>query len=483
MARGPGVKLSWWQKALVRLALKAAGTTQPLSLVDPSGWSRALALLGNPSATGKTVSDETAMRVTVVWACNKILSESVGMLPWAIYERGKDGNATKVDHPLAEVLVAQPNSDMTSQEFREACQLNLGLHGNAYCFTERTTKGEVFSLYPIPAPNVVPQRNDETKEITYKITDRGKQETFPREKIWHVKGFGGTGLVGLSPIGAAREAMGLAMATEEFQARFFGQGARPSAIAKIPQWLDKDQRVIARENLQQLLGGLENAHRVHLLEGGMELDTWGQPLDDLQFVELRQFQLTEICRLYRIPPHMVADLSRATFSNIEQMSLEFVTFTLMPWLTRFETSIARWLLKREDRAHFFARFNFEGLLRADSKGRAEYYTAALQNGWMNRNEVRAKENQNSVEGLDIYTAQLNLTPVDQLPRVAGAAAPRKEATEESPSEIKFARLVGEMNERFDDFSTALEELSHSISAAAERADARAAEFGKLARVK
>lgn len=428
MAAKPDLKLNWWRKALLGLgarALKAAsgqGATASLSLTDPSNWARLLA--SARSVTGKVVDDESAMRVTTVWACNKVLAESVAMLPWAIYERLEGGNARKLDdHPLADVLVDSPNADMTAQELLEAGQLNLGLHGNAYHLVERAG-GRVTSLYPLPATDVVPQRNQETGEISYRWNDRGRWETLPRERVWHVKGFGGNGLVGLSPLGAAREAFGLAMAAEEFQARFFGQGGRPSAVVKVPTWLDEDQRTIARENLQKLLGGLDNAFKFHLLEGGMELEPWGQALDDLQFAELRQLQVREICRIYRVPPHMVADLAQATFNNMEQLSLEFVTYTLMPWLTRWERSAARWLLAPEERRRLFVRFNFEALLRADSAGRAELYSKAVQNGWMTRNEVRAKENMNSAAGLDEFTVQVNLSPIEQL---AAAIAARPTA--------------------------------------------------------
>lgn len=433
MAEGSDPKLSWWTKTALRFALKGLGSQQTLSLTDPSGWPRRL--LGSPSATGVSVTSETAMRATTMWACGKILSESIGMLPIAAFEPKGENNAVQIrDHPVASLLARKPNADMDGQEMIEAGQLNLGLAGNAYHFRD-DSGGEPVSLYPIPSGRVVPQRNRETREISYRVLEDGVWSDYPREKIWHVKGFGSDGLVGLSPIGVAREAFGLALATEEFQARFFKEGARPSATVSMPQFLKPDQRTEAREIIQQLLGGLENAHKVHLLEGGMKLEPWGLPLEDLQFVELRRFQIEEICRLFRIPPHMVGELSKATFSNIEQMSLEFVVFTLMPWLTRWERSAGRWLLSAKDqRKGIFLRFNFDALLRADSQGRAQLFASALQNGWMSRNEVRAKENLNRVDGLDDYTVQVNLTPVDMLGSVQeNAAAARKPATPPAPA--------------------------------------------------
>lgn len=235
--------------------------------------------------------------------------------------------------------------------------------------------------------------------------------------------------MGLSPLGVQREAMGLAMAAEEFGARMFSNGARPSGVVKIPQWLNPDQRKIARENLNDLYAGLENAHKLMLLEGGMEFDGNAAqiPPEDMQFLQLRQFQVHEICRIYRVPPHMVADLERATFSNIEQMSLEFVTYTLMPWLRRWETSIQRWLFTPGERERLYVRFNVDGLLRADSDGRSKIYSVFLQNGVMNRNEARALENMNIVEGLETYTVQSNMVPLDKIGAIADANIRRGEA--------------------------------------------------------
>jgi HK97 family phage portal protein len=242
----------------------------------------------------------------------------------------------------------------------------------------------------------------------------------PREKVWHVKGFG-NGIEGLSPLGAARESAGFALAMQEFGSRFFSQGGMPAGIVSIPGQLNKTQREEARENLQRVLAGLGNAHKFALFEQGMKPEAWGNtPLKDMEFMMLMQFSVPEICRFFRVPPHMVADLSRATFSNIEHLSQEFVMFTLMPYFTRIEASVSRWLMRPRERGKLFLRFNFEGLLRADSKGRAEFYASALQNGWMNRNEVRGKEKFNRVEGLDGYTVQTNMAPVDKLEGLADA---------------------------------------------------------------
>lgn len=383
---------------------------------------------GNVSSSGKSVTEDSILCVSAAWCCLRILCETIGSLPWAIFKDDGKGNSEKVEHPLSNVLIASPNREMDSVEFRETEVLNLAGNGNAYSLIERLG-GRINSLTPMRSSLVKPmQKEDQNTRLEipegatfFRFSDRGKIEDLPREKVWHVKTFGWNGREGLSPIASAREYIGGAMAAEEFGNRFFSQGGAPSGTLTVPQWLTADQRKIARENMNQLMGGLGNAHRMALFEGGLKPEPWGDMnFEDMQFLMLRQFSVIEICRLYRIPPHMVADLSRATFSNIEHLSQEFVMFTLMPYLTRFEQSAQKWLFKPEERGKFFLRFNAEGLLRADSAGRAAFYTTALQNGWMSRNEVRGKENLNRVEGLDEYTVQLNMAVIDALGKILGA---------------------------------------------------------------
>lgn len=380
--------------------------------------------LAGPTAAGRVVNEQSAMSIAATWACVRILAETIAALPWALHRKNASGNSERADdHPLQDVLLS-PNSEMTSSEFREALMVNLCLNGNAYSLIERSGS-RVVALFPLRSMNVRPVRKQgsNTKlaipegETFFKVSDRGKTDDFPRERVWHIKTFGHDGLVGLSPIGAAREAMGAALAGEEFANRFFSQGGMPAGTVSYPGWLTEVQRAEARKHLQELVGGLGKAHQFAMFEGGVKPEPWeAMPLEDMQFLGLRKFSVNEICRLYRVPPHMVGDLDRATFSNIEHQSLEFVQHTILPYLTRFESSVAKWLLPVGDRARHFLKFNVEGLLRADSAGRASFYSSALQNGWMNRNEVRAKENLNRVDDLDAYTVQVNLTPVQELAR-------------------------------------------------------------------
>lgn len=424
------------RKAVRWTGLKAQQyASAALGLTDPAlaSW-----FSGGTTAAGKAVTATTAMQITTVWACVRVLAETVGSLPWGIYRQDKSGNSEKIDtHPLADVLIGSPNKDMTSLELREAKTANLALQGNGYSLIERNGAGNVASIYPIPAGGVQCRRLD-SGVLEYKVNDRGRWETYPQDKIWHWKGFGTHGWTGLSPIAYARESMGLALGAEDFGARLFSQGAAASAIFSIPQWLKDDQRKEARKAIKESTTGAINMHNPLLLEGGITTQPGIFPPEDLQFLQLRQFQVHEICRLFRISPHMIADLERATNNNIEQLSLEFVMYTMLPYFRRIEESAQKWLFKPAERGQFFLRFNFEGLLRADSVARAQLYSIMLQNGVYNRNEVRALENRNrsEAEGMDEYTVQSNMAIIDQLANlVAARAAPAAPAV---PAPAKLA---------------------------------------------
>lgn len=373
-------------------------------------------MFGSGTYAGKSVDEVSAMQASAVFGCVRGIAETCAMLPCKVFERDRKGNAIEVDHPLAEILTSSPNGDMDDVEFKEAKFSNIALQGNGYSFVERRGDGNVSSLYPIVANNVDPRWNRDRNEIEFRINDRGRWDTVPREKIWHVKGFSSNGLVGYNPVACMRQAIGLTLATEEFGSRFFGQGATTSAVVTTPGFLTPEQRALAKKSLGDRYEGLGNAHKFMLLEGGMTLQTVTMPLEDAQFLLLRGFQVDEICRIFRYPPHMVAKMDRATFANIEQQAIEFAVYTLQPYLVRLERSAARWLFKAGDRKRFFVRFNLEALLRGDSETRARFYSSMLQNGVYNRNEVRALENRNRVDGqgMDDYTVQQNMIDVNQL---------------------------------------------------------------------
>lgn len=390
---------------------------------------------GAGTATGKTVNDTTAMQVTTFFAGVRLLAETMGAFPSAIYRSEKGGNASKADdHPLSEVLIYQPNSEMNGVEYREASTSNLAARGNAYSLIERRGSGDVSSLFPVPASSVAVRRDSTTGfETKYGIKDRGKTEWYPADKVWHRRGFSYDGLVGLSPIGCAREAIALALAGEEFNARLFSQGLMPSARVSIPNWLTKEQRELAERKLAEMHTGLMNMNRPMLLEGGMKVESGLITPDEAQFLQLRQFTVVEICRLLGIKPHMIAALERATDNNIERLSLEFVMYTMLPHMRRDEAA-ARKLLRPADRSRYFYRYNFEGLLRADSVARAGLYSILLQNGVYSRNEVRALENRNAsdADGMDDYTVQLNMGLIQLMEALQRSAVEKNEADAQPP---------------------------------------------------
>lgn len=386
--------------------------------------------LSNVSSSGKAVNEQSMLGISAAWCCRRILAESIGMLPWSMFTKDSKGNAEKADdHWLQDVLVYSPNREQTSNEFRETGAMGLTGDGNAYSLIERAGK-RITSLTPLFGIEPMRKNGSNTKlalrdgDIFFRWSDGGVPEDFPREKIWHLKGFGSNPLKGLSPIGAAREALGGALAMEEFANRFFSQGGMPAGTVSYPGWLTPEQREVARDGLQRMIGGLGNAHKFALFEGGVKPEPWNtMNLEEMQFIFARRFSVLEICRFYRVPPHMVAELEKgASYASIEQMSQEFVMFTLMPYITRIEASVSKWLLPVEERRKVYLRFNYEGLLRADSKGRAEMYASAVQNGWLNRNEVRGKENLNHVDGLDGFTAQTNLASVEKIVESSAAQA-------------------------------------------------------------
>lgn len=413
-------------KQIAKLTLKALALVQTYTLTNPT-FGKLLG--GQATYAGKSIDENSAMMVSTAWACVRLLSQTIGYLPWAIYEQDGKGNSTRIDHDLSAVLIDSPNVDMTSVEFKEAKVTNLSLQGNCYSLKETRTDQSISALYPIPTC-YVQNKISKDGEIYYAINDRGKWDDYPREKIWHVKGFGSNGLAGLSPIAYARQTLGLSLATEEFQARFFSAGAAPSWLVSIPNWLHPDQRVIARENIQRLVAGNENAHKAWLLEGGMTAQPGTMPLADAQFLELRGLTVDEVCRWFGVPPHLVAKLDRSTNNNIEQQSLEFIMYGLQHYLTRFESSATKWLFKPDERKRFFLRFNVDALLRADAVGRAALWSAGAQNGYLNRNEIRAKEgwNRSNDAGMDSYTVQSNLVPIDKL----GALADKQAAPTPAP---------------------------------------------------
>ena len=379
------------------------------------------------TSTGKVVTERSAMQMTAVYACVRILSESIAGLPLHLYQYKKDGGKEKaIGHPLYLLLHDEPNPEMSSFVFRETLMTHLLLWGNAYAQIIRNGKGEVLALYPL-MPNKMSVNRDEKGELFYEYTRSfeeirsGLKEkvTLRPSEVLHIPGLGFDGLVGYSPIAMAKNAIGLALATEEYGSKFFQNGAAPSGVLEHPGTIKDPVKV--RESWQQTFGGSANSGKIAVLEEGMKYTPISISPDQAQFLETRKFQMNEIARIFRIPPHMIGDLDRSSFSNIEQQSLEFVKYTLNPWVVRWEQALQRSLFSPKEKQTFFVKFNVEGLLRGDYEGRMNGYATARQNGWMSANDIRELENLDRIseeDGGDLYLINGNMLPLSK----AGAFA-------------------------------------------------------------
>lgn len=377
------------------------------------------------SAAGKSVTERSAMQMTAVYSCVRVLSEAVAVVPLQVFRTTAGGSTEKAtDAPLYRLLHDEPNPEMTSFVFRETLMTHLLLWGNAYAQVIRNGRDEVVALYPL-MPNRMRVDRDGSGSLFYEYTvtpadPKGRFEVArlsPRE-VLHIPGLGFDGLVGYSPIAMAKNAIGLAIAAEEYGSKFYANGAAPSGVLEHPNTL-KDPKKI-RESWEQAFGGSARAHRIAVLEEGMRYTPISINPAEAQFLETRKFQLNEIARIFRVPPHMVGDLEQSSYSNIEQQSLEFVKYTLEPWLVRWEQSLSRALLSERDKESLSIRFNVDGLLRGDYESRMKGYATARQNGWMSANDIRELENLDRIpeeEGGDLYLINGNMLPLAK----AGAA--------------------------------------------------------------
>lgn len=388
------------------------------------------------STSGKQVTERSAMQMTAVYSCVRILSEAVAGLPLHLY-RYKDGGGKEkaIDHPLYRLLHDEPNPEMSSFVFRETLMTHLLLWGNAYAQIIRNGKGEIMALYPL-MPNKMRVDRDEHGKLYYEYSHSSDEAGTMKNTtvrltpydVLHIPGLGFDGLVGYSPIAMAKNAIGMAIACEEYGAKFFANGAAPSGVLEHPGVIKDPQKV--REAWQSQFGGSANSNKVAVLEEGMKYTPISISPEQAQFLETRKFQINEIARIFRIPPHMVGDLEKSSFSNIEQQSLEFVKYTLDPWVIRWEQSLSRILFTDEEKKTLFFKFSVEGLLRGDYQSRMNGYATARQNGWMSANDIRELENMDKIpaeEGGDLYLINGSMLPMQN----AGAYAEKETDKEET----------------------------------------------------
>ena len=375
-------------------------------------------LLFGRTTSGKTVNERTALQTTAVYACVRILSETIASLPLHVYRYTEGGKAKDTEHVLYTLLHDEPNPDMTSFVFRETLMSHLLIWGNAYSQILRDRSGQVIGLYPLLPDQMSVHRSEKGK--LYYVYNRYEEDNpnfqekgsivLSQEEVLHIPGLGFDGLIGYSPIALAKNAVGMTLACEEYGASFFSNGANPGGVLEHPGILKDPGKV--RDSWNAVYQGTRNAHKVAVLEEGMSYKQIGIPPEEAQFLETRKFQINEIARLYRIPPHMIGDLEKSSFSNIEQQSLEFVKYTLDPWVVRLEQAFKRSLFLPEEKKKYFVKFNVDGLLRGDYQSRMSGYAIARQNGWLSTNDIRELEDLNLLtdeEGGNLYLINGNMT--------------------------------------------------------------------------
>jgi HK97 family phage portal protein len=377
---------------------------------------------GGVAHTGIAVSAESAMRYTTVMICVRVLAESVASLPCILYRRRKDGGKDRAtDHPLYRVLHDQANAWNTAFEYTEGTMNNLAMRGNGYAYRETNNKDQTIGLVPLhPDPVEIKQAADWSPIYTVTMPDNQRVTLKPRE-IHHIRGPFPKGYVGQSMITLARESIGLGLAAERFGANLYRNGVKPSGVLRHPKQLGAVALENIRTSFEDRYGGLENSSRPLVLEEGMEWTALSINPDDAQFIETRKFQRSEIAGVFRVPAHLVNDLEKATFSNIEHSTLDFIIHSLRPWLVRWEQAINRDLLSDAERGDYFVEFMIDGLLRGDFATRMAGYALQIQNGISNPNEIRARENMNPRAGGDEYWKPTNFYPPD-----AGGTTPPPE---------------------------------------------------------
>jgi HK97 family phage portal protein len=378
---------------------------------ESGGWASS-----NRNPSGVKVDAETALRSTVVLACIRVLSTSVAGLPLHLYRRLPGGGKEIArEHPLYRILHTQPNSWQTSFEWREQMMLHLLSHG--FGLDEKVYSGGAISEIVPLHPSRVKTEQLENNRLRYTYREAsGSSTVYTQDAVMSVRGMSDDGVNGMSTIELARDAIGLARACEIHGATFFGSGARPGVILSTDQMLSPEAAENTRNQWERAHRGPDRSHRTAVLQGGLKVNELGGNNQESQFLEARRFQVEEVCRLFGVPPHLVGDLTRSSFSNIEQQSLDFLTNGLMPYLRRIESSIARDLLEGDD--EYFAEFDTRGVLRADAAGRSSYYNTMWNLGVLSVNEIRSLENLNPVESGDVRFVQLNMTTLDK-----AAAAP------------------------------------------------------------
>ena len=370
---------------------------------------------GSSTASGKSVTPEKSLRVSAVYSCVRILSETIAALPLNLYERTDENGDRRIarNTSLNRCLHMMPNSEMTAMDFRMYQMVSLLLRGTSFSEVYRARSGEIGEIIPLNPDYILVDRSKKTGNLVFEDHSKG-QRIIPNHRMWRIAGISLNGITGLSPIACAREGIGMSLSLEEHGARMFSNGAKPGGILEHPAKLSETAQKMLLDSWNSAYQGVGNSNKVAVLQEGMKWHQLGLSAEDSQFLESRKYQRTEIAAIYGVPLHMIGDLDKATFSNIEHQSIMLVVYTLLPWLKRIEQSIYRDLLVQSERNRFFAEHRVDGLLRGDSKSRSEFYKSLFSVGAMSINDIRRLENENSITGGDNHYLQMQQVPIDQL---------------------------------------------------------------------
>ena len=397
------------------------------TLRDPSALAD---LVPAKTAAGVSVDRAKALTFSGVYGAVRIISETVAGLPRHVYRRDGDNAIKESGHPLADLL-HEPNQTQTEFSLFETLMGYVLTWGNAYCeITRAPMTGRVVGLHIMRPDRVTPRVRGGRLEYDIR-TDNNGTVVLPADKVLHIKAVG-DGIAGYSQIRLAREAIGLGLAAEQHGAKFFGNDATPGGVLAHPGRIKKETADRLRSSWERLHGGASNSHKVAILEEGMAWQSIGLPNSDSQWLESRKFSISEVARIYSVPLHMLGDLERATFSNIEHQGIEFSKFSILPWCIRIEQEINRKLLPDAERGLFYVRHNLDGLQRGDAAIRSSFYNTMFQIGALSQNDIRALEEQNPIENGDVYFVPLNLRPSDEEPEPEPAPVPDPPAAEPEP---------------------------------------------------
>jgi HK97 family phage portal protein len=382
------------------------------NLQSPLGW---LLNMFNPSKTGVRVTELSAMRASAVFACVRVLAETVASLPLITYQKTDAGKDRASNHPVYKLLKDRPNPEITSYTWRNMAMAHMNLWGESFAKIDFNNAGYPSEIWPLLPSKMDIRRNMKTLELEYLYTKPdGGLALFAPWEILHLKMMTLDGVRGISPIGMAKEAIGLSLAQEEFGARFYGNGTNMGGFFKTPNKLSEPAHKRLKKNLEEQYTGLTKSHKIAILEEGLDFIKLGIPPNEAQFLESRKFQLNEICRMFRVQSHLVNDLDRSTNNNIEQQSLEFIIYTIRPWLVNIEQEYNYKLFTPAEQNSYFTEHLVDGILRGDLESRYRAYQTGRLGGWLSVNKILEKENENKIEGGDVYLDPLNMIPAKLL---------------------------------------------------------------------